>query len=266
MSHNPRPLVTSATSSDSPAAVSASSGRCGGGPAGIVGLAGLLLGGALAATGCYSAARPAPAKAELPALQDGEIVDVDLTSSEEADVSGSRVRFYKNYQINSMTYGDTSLTYHQVRTLTDPKWQGKIDEYGRLVSSCKRANVPRYIGYASMVAGIGVQTYGFLLLKDRPELIAPVGYGLMGFGGVSYLTGWALLGGRSCDKANEMWADMHLGKADETAIYNDELISEIGEVILKFNKDQQRLAAKKTSASDDEGSDDEAGDDEGSDE
>lgn len=219
---------------------------------------GSLLFSALALSGCYAKARPAIAKAELPPLVDGEIVDVDLNSDEEAVVTGSRVRWEKNYRISSMSYGDTSLTYHQVRTLTDPTWQKKIDEHAAEVRRCRRANVPRYIGYASVVAGLGVQTYGFLLLKDRPELIAPVGYGLMGFGGVSYLTGWAFLGGRSCNRANEMWEEMHLGKANDTSIYSDELIGELGEIILKFNKDQQRLARKKAEA--DEGESEEDGD------
>ncbi len=206
--------------------------------------------------GCYAAPKPTPARAQLPALVDGEGVNVELSSSEEADVSGSRVRFYKNYQIDSMTYDDQTLTYHQVRSLADPTWQGKMEKHARLVSRCKRANVPRYIGYAAVVAGIGVQTYGFLLLKDRPELIAPVGFGLMGFGGASYFAGWAFLGGRACNEANEMWSDLHLEKADDTRIYNDAIIDEIGEVVLQFNKNQRRLAAKKAAAEGETAADD----------
>lgn len=213
---------------------------------------GSLLFSALTFSGCYAKARPAIPKAEIPPLVDGEIVDVDLDSDEEAVVTGSRVRWEKNYRINSMSYGDTSLTYHQVRTLTDPTWQAKIDEHAAEVRRCRRANVPRYLGYAAVVAGLGVQTYGFLLLKDKPELIAPVGYGLMGFGGASYLTGWALFGGRSCNRANEMWADMHLDKANDSAIYSDALIGELGEIIVKFNKDQQRVARKKAEAGEEE--------------
>lgn len=206
---------------------------------------------ALALAGCYAKAKPAIPKAELPPLVDGEIVQVELDSDEEAVVTGSRVRWEKNYRIDGMSYGDTSLTYHQVRTLTDPTWQKKLDEHAAEVRACRRANVPRYIGYAAVVAGLGVQTYGFLLLKDKPELIAPVGYGLMGFGGVSYLTGWAFFGGRSCNRANELWDEMHLGKANDTSIYSDALIGELGEIILKFNKDQQRLARQKAEAGDD---------------
>jgi hypothetical protein len=218
-----------------------------------------------AAAGCYEHATPTPAKAKLPTLVDGQEVELALNKSEEADVSGSRVRFYDNYRVDGMTYGDEHLTYNQVRALADPKWNHQLDEHARLVSACHRANIPRYVGYTAMVAALGMQIYGGLLLGENYAKYQQVGaYGLMGFGGLSYLTGYALFGGRKCVEANEMYGKLHMRDAGETTLYNDEQIAELAQIVLDFNKRQQN-AAKAGDGDEDESDDDSDDDDEASD-
>jgi hypothetical protein len=216
------------------------------------------------AGGCYQKAKPAVSPAELPPLVDGQELEVDVGSSEEWDVSGNTVRSYKNYRIEGMSYGDDHLTYNQARTLTDPTWKKQLSHHADLVRSCSRANIPRYIGYASVVAGIGLQTYGSFVMGDYGEYQQVAAFGLMGFGALSYLTGWALFGGRKCSEANELADKLRLDLADEKSIYSDALIAEIAPIVIDFNKKQRKLAAKAEQASKDaeEEEEDEESDDE----
>lgn len=216
---------------------------------------------AVVAGGCYGKAKPPVTPAELPPLVDGQELEVDVGSSEEWDVSGSTVRSYKNYRIEGMSYGDEHLTYNQVRTLTDPTWKKQLERHADLVRSCRRANIPRYIGYASVVAGIGLQTYGSFVMGDYIEYQQVAAFGLMGFGALSYLTGYGLLGGRKCSEANELADKLRLDLADEKSIYSDALIGEIAPILIDFNKKQRKLAAKAEKASE-EGEEEEEEEDE----
>lgn len=220
-------------------------------PASVPGALTLSLCAALAA-GCYDKAKPAITPARLPEVVEGQELEVDVGSSEEWDVSGSTVRSYKNYRIEGMSYGDEHLTYNQVRTLTDPTWEKQLERHASLVRSCNRANIPRYIGYASVVAGVGVSTYGGFLMGDKAEYQQVVGFGLMGVGALSYLAGYALLGGRKCSEANELADKLRIDLADEKSIYSDDLIGELAPILIDFNKKQQKLAAKAERASDED--------------
>jgi hypothetical protein len=230
-------------------------------PARVAGALALSLFAALAG-GCYGKAKPAVTPAELPQMVDGQEIEVDVGSSEEWDVSGSTVRSYKNYRIDGMTYGDEHLTYNQMRTMTDPTWKKQLAHHADLVRSCNRANVPRYIGYASVVAGIGLQTYGSFIMGDKAEYQQVAAFGLMGFGALSYLTGYALFGGRKCSEANDLADELRLDLADEKSIYSDALIAEIAPIIIDFNKKQAKLAAKAEKDRDEDEDEDEDDDDE----
>jgi hypothetical protein len=215
-----------------------------------------------AMAGCYDKAKPAIMPAQLPPLVDGQELEVDVGSSEEWDVSGSTVRSYKNYRIEGMSYGDEHLTYNQVRTLTDPTWKNQLERHADLVRSCNRANIPRYIGYAAVVAGIGLQTYGSFVMGDYIEYQQVAAFGLMGFGATSYLAGYALLGGRKCSEANELADKLRIDLADEKSLYSDALIGEIAPILIDFNKKQRKLAAKAEQAREDGESEEEEDEDE----
>lgn len=185
---------------------------------------------------CYGKARPTPTIPDLPEVVPGASVHLDVDSDEELDLRGSRARWVKNYRIDGMSYDGKPVTYGQVRALVDPSFQGKLAEHRDNVRKCRRANVPRYIGYASVVAGIGLLSYGGVLFKDKPELQMVTSYGAMGVGALSYATGYLFFGGRACSDANEMYEQLRLDQAGEGAIYNDALVGEIGKLVEDFNR------------------------------
>lgn len=187
-------------------------------------------------TGCYGRARPTPTIPDLPEATAGTPVVVAVNADEELDLRGSRARWVKNYRIDGMSYNGQPITYGQARTLVDPSFRGKLAEHRSKVSTCRRANIPRYLGYASVAVGIGMLSYGSVLFKDKPELHLAASYGAMGVGALSYGTGYLFLGGRACTQANEMYEQLRFDQAGETAIYNDALVGEIGTLVEDFNR------------------------------
>lgn len=187
-----------------------------------------------AATACYGAARPTPAKPELPPLTDGAELDIDVDSTRYW--SDSRGRYVNSHLISGMSYNNIPLTYHQMRSLADPAWPGKLAEYDQLAKRCKRANIPRYIGFAGVAIGAGLYMGGGALFGENATLHATVSLGTLGLGVLSYAAGYAFLGGGACREAESLSEKLHLAGADEVKIYNDELILEIAHIARAFNK------------------------------
>jgi hypothetical protein len=189
---------------------------------------------ALALTACYGAARPTPAKPELPPLTDGAEVDIDIdTPRYWSDSSG---RYVTGYLIDGMTYNDVPLTYHQMRSLADPAWPGKLAAYDKLVKRCRRANIPRYLGFAGVVIGGGLYTGGGALFGENGTLHATVSLSALGFGVLSYAAGYAFLGGGACREAEHVAEKLNLAGADEGRVYDDDLILELVQIAKAFNK------------------------------
>jgi hypothetical protein len=195
---------------------------------------------ALVCAACYGAAHPRPPKAELPPLADGATLDIDVGSMRYW--SDSRLRYITDHQINRMSYNNIPLTYHEARSLADPSWEDKLTAYDGLVKRCRRANVPRYLGFTGVVAGAGLYIYGGALFQENGRLQQIVSTSVLAFGLASYAAGYYLLGGRACHEAEEVYKALHLGAAGESKIYNDDLMVEVGHIAKAFNKRMARAA------------------------
>jgi hypothetical protein len=195
---------------------------------------------ALACAACYGAASPRPPKAQLPPLADGATLDIEIDSVRYW--SDSRLRYVTGHLINGMSYDNVPLTYHEARSLADPSWEDKLTAYDGLVKRCRRANVPRYIGFAGVVAGASLYMYGGALFQENGQLQQVVGTSALAFGLVSYAAGYYLLGGRACDEAKEVYQALHLGAAGQSKILDDDLMAEVRHIAKAFNKRMARAA------------------------
>ena len=187
----------------------------------------------LVATGCYDSVMPTP-KIAAPTLVDNEPVEVDLRSVRYW--SDSSLRYLNGNVIHRMTYAGHPVTYGQVRALADPSWSGKLAEHEQLVDQCHAANIPRYIGYGSIVLGGAAYGGGGVVFGDNSTLQSAVGLGLIGLGVLAYATGYLVFGGRHCAEADTLAHTLHLGDAGNTELANDATIDEVTDVVKEFNK------------------------------
>jgi hypothetical protein len=190
-----------------------------------------------ALTGCYGAASPTPARPTLPPIVDGQEVDYQTSENPHYYESGGHLRYTRGISLDSMAYGDTALTYHEFRSLADPTWNDKLASHDQLVQRCHRANIPRYIGYTSVLIGSIAYYYGGALFNEnQANLHYAVSGGLLGLGAAAYTTGYLFFGGRACDEANNMAAELHFGAANDKSLYSGDTMKEVIEIAHRYNK------------------------------
>jgi hypothetical protein len=164
-------------------------------------------------TACYGSAPGKPPRIPLPPMEDAAAIAVHSetkTTVEEVDRTSSTcpqgkgegdpscvVTHYKVNEpvtrtISTAQYGETPISYAQLRVMGDGKRDQKLATLDELSQHCKRANVPRYVGIGLMIGGL---ITGVIVKGDAGKGII---YGGLIGGAASYTVGYVGFGGREC--------------------------------------------------------------------
>lgn len=162
---------------------------------------------ALLTTGCYGSAPATPPRLQ-PALDAGATATLDVTTRRAYyDRDGYRHERHSSMQF---LYGGEPKTYGEYRAVVDPKWTATLDHYDDLHRRCQRANIPKYLGIATLVGGFAFALWGANLIGEgKEDLQRTVQYTAIGAGALIFGAGYAFFGGRACNEAKRMWDGAH---------------------------------------------------------
>src|SRR5262245_24599740 len=114
--------------------------------------------------GCYGAAPPRPSTIPLPPLVDGATIEVQSESRPTNEDVRREARscpeghpeactthsYVENVPVtrtySSASYAGKPITYAQLRVMGDAHYNERLDELADRSHSCRRANIPRYLG------------------------------------------------------------------------------------------------------------------------
>jgi hypothetical protein len=208
-----------------------------------------------AMTACYGAAPTRPIKVPVPDLMADAQMTVRTTSettmedvkreSRTCTETAPPVCSTQTYTVAEpvtrttfrASYGGESISAGQFLTMTDPDYDAKLSRFDRLVTNCKRANIPRYIGIGSLLVAA-------LLSKAESTVgIVTRRVGLIG-GTSSYALGYIFLGGRDCVKAEELHRSINFAPlASQNEIEGAHNAQGIAELVEKFNSRMHAVGA-----------------------
>jgi len=214
-------------------------------------------------TACYGAAPGKPPQIPLPPIADGAEIYVrseTKTTIEQVpheswscpaghgqgDPACTRTTYTQAEPVTrtttTATYGDQPISYGQFVAMTDAKRPDKLVELDDLSHKCKRANVPRYIGIASMLGGLAAGLLVGNLAHDAGtgQAIAYVG---IGAGAASYTLGFFAFGGAQCVAARNLYNHLDLTRENAwTSVQGKDYADEMKEAAAQFNASHGRHA------------------------
>jgi hypothetical protein len=139
-------------------------------------------------------------------------------------------------------YGEQPISYAQFEVMTDAKRDAKMAELEDLSHKCKRANVPRYAGIASMVGGLAL---GLLVGNVANSATAgqAIVYTGLAAGAASYTLGFFAFGGSDCVAARNLYNSLdHSREVDWTSVQGQQYADEMKEAAAQFNASHGRRA------------------------
>src|SRR5690606_37556083 len=89
---------------------------------------------------------------------------------------------------SAATYGGQPITFGQLKVMADPEYDRKVERLAELARTCKRADVPRYVGIGLLLGGFVAAVAG----KEGP--LGTAGKFAMLGGAGSYALGYVALG------------------------------------------------------------------------
>jgi hypothetical protein len=112
------------------------------------------------------------------------------------------------------SYAGRGVTRADVAYLADPAgWQAKVDSLNADRSSCKLANVPRWLGTGLLVGGlIAAEGIPQKSADGSTPLRTSIGAAAMLAGAASYVTGYFFFGGMNCNRAQATYNAMPKGE------------------------------------------------------
>jgi hypothetical protein len=188
-----------------------------------------------AVTGCYgSAPPPAPAIAVRPIsgqpvlVQEHERTVVERLeqrtqicptygSAEGCYTATTMVPTPVTHYWATASYGGRGVTRADVAYLADPAgWQAKVESLNADRSSCKLANVPRWLGTGLLVGGlIAAEGIPHKSADGSTPWATRIGAGAMLAGAASYVTGYFFFGGMNCNRAQATYNALPKGEEAE---------------------------------------------------
>lgn len=211
-------------------------------------------------TACYGAAPPRPARIPLPQLRDdAEIVVTTEVKTEIEDVAkqsstcpaghaeGSPACVITRYTVaepvtrtySKAAYGGESISYGQLRILSDKDYDRKLSHLDDLSTGCQRANIPRYIGIGLLLGGLVA-----IPLSKGNDIVLGAGYGALAGGVGSYAAGYFAFGGRKCNEARRLYNDIDMSEESTWAtVQGQDFASEMAVLAEQFNAQRRPASA-----------------------
>lgn len=208
---------------------------------------------------CYGAAPPKPARIPLPPPVEGaqilvasearttiENVQKEASTCPAGHATGSPACTITRYSVaepvtrvhSSASYGEQPISYAQFRVMTDPQYDQKLSRLEALSHTCKRANVPRYVGLGLMLGSlIAAPIVG--KATDSSGAAQGTLWGMLGVGTASFALGYFSFGGRDCNEARGIYHDVNVAADVNTmSVIGAGFAEEMAELAARFNASQ----------------------------
>jgi hypothetical protein len=202
---------------------------------------------------CYGSAPPPPPKIPLPPVVDGAPIEVEshdkttvedvqreartcavVDQSEKCSVTKYKESVPVTRTYTRATYAGQPLNYAQLRVMSDPEYDAKVARIAELGHTCRRANVPRYLGLLGVVGGIVVANIG--AAGKNPNVPVEVGgFAMIGGGIASYATGYYAFGGRDCVRARALYNELDLANKQWEVVVGGDYAAEMKALAERFN-------------------------------
>ncbi|HEY5923407.1 MAG TPA: hypothetical protein VIV11_17125 [Kofleriaceae bacterium] len=213
---------------------------------------------------CYGAAPPKPARIPLPPVVEGaelsvhteerttiESVQKEASTCPAGHAPGSQACTVTRYSVkepvtrthSTVSYADQPISYAQFQVMTDPQYDQKLSRLEALSHTCKRANVPRYVGMGLMLGSLIAAP---IVGKATDSTGASQGtlWGMLGVGGASFALGYFSFGGRDCNEARGIYNDVNVaGDLNTHTVTGGGIAVEMQELAARFNANQSQSSA-----------------------